>query len=32
VLDSGEINVTLRKGEKKYFSRHWIPTNLEVRP
>ena len=32
VLDSGEIKVTLRKGEKKYFSRHWIPTNLEVRP
>ena len=32
VLDSGEIKVTLRKGEKKYLSRHWIPTNLEVRP
>jgi hypothetical protein len=32
VLDSSEIKVTLRKGEKKYISRHWIPTNLEVRP
>ena len=32
VLDSSEITVTLRKGEKKYLSRHWIPTNLEVRP
>jgi hypothetical protein len=32
LLDSGEIKVTLRRGEKKYFSRHWIPTNLEVRP
>ena len=32
VLDSGEIKVSLRRGEKKYFSRHWIPTNLEVRP
>ena len=32
VLDSGQIKVTLRRGEKKYLSRHWIPTNLEVRP
>ena len=32
VLDSSEIKVTLRKGEKKYLSRHWIPTNLEVKP
>jgi len=32
VLDSSEIKVTLQKGEKKYVSRHWIPTNLEVRP
>jgi hypothetical protein len=32
VLDSNEIKIALRKGEKKYLSRHWIPTNLEVRP
>lgn len=32
VLDSDEIKIALRKGEKKYLSRHWIPTNLEVRP
>ena len=32
VLDSSEIKITLRKGEKKYMSRHWIPTNLEVKP
>jgi len=32
VLDSGEIRIALHKGEKKYLSRHWIPTNLEVRP
>ena len=32
VLDSSEIKITLRKGEKKYLSRHWIPTNLEVKP
>src|SRR5262245_33034853 len=32
VLDSEQIKVTLRRGEKKYLSRHWIPTNLEVRP
>jgi hypothetical protein len=32
VLDSREIKIALRKGEKKYVSRHWIPTNLEVRP
>ena len=32
VLDSYEIKVALRKGEKKYLSRYWIPTNLEVRP
>jgi hypothetical protein len=32
VLDSSELKVTLRKGEKKYVSRHWIPANLEVRP
>lgn len=32
VLDSSEIKVALRKGEKKYVSRHWIPTNLEVKP
>jgi hypothetical protein len=32
VLDSKEIKIALHKGEKKYLSRHWIPTNLEVRP
>jgi hypothetical protein len=32
VLDSSEIKIALRKGEKKYVSRHWIPTNIEVRP
>jgi hypothetical protein len=32
VLDSSEIKIALQKGEKKYVSRHWIPTNLEVRP
>ena len=32
VLDSSETKITLRKGEKKYVSRHWIPTNLEVKP
>jgi hypothetical protein len=32
VLYSDEIKVTLRKGEKKYLSRHWIPSTLEVRP
>ena len=32
VLDSSEIKITLRSGEKKYVSRHWIPTNLEVKP
>lgn len=32
VLDTKEIKIALRKGEKKYLSRHWIPTNLEVRP
>ena len=32
VLDPGEIKIAIRKGEKKYVSRHWIPTNLEVRP
>jgi hypothetical protein len=32
VLDSREIKIALQKGEKKYVSRHWIPTNLEVRP
>jgi len=32
VLDSSELKVALRKGEKKYVSRHWIPTNIEVRP
>jgi hypothetical protein len=32
VLDSSEIKIALRRGEKKYMSRHWIPTNLEVRP
>jgi len=32
VLDTEEIKVTLGRGEKKYLSRHWIPTNLEVRP
>ena len=32
VLDSRELNIALQKGEKKYVSRHWIPTNLEVRP
>jgi uncharacterized protein len=32
VLDTKEMKIALRKGEKKYVSRHWIPTNLEVRP
>src|SRR5215470_9882828 len=32
LINSGEIKVTLRKGEKKYLSRHWIPSTLEVRP
>lgn len=32
VLESSDIKIALRKGEKKYLSRHWIPTNLEVRP
>jgi uncharacterized protein len=32
VLDSSEIKVALRKGEKKYVSQHWVPTNIEVRP
>ena len=32
LINSSEIKVTLRKGEKKYFSRHWIPSTLEVRP
>jgi len=32
VLQSSEFQITLGKGEKKYMSRHWIPTNLEVRP
>ncbi len=32
VLQSSEFQVTLGKGEKRYMSRHWIPTNLEVKP
>jgi len=32
VLDSSELRVALRSGEKKYVSRHWVPNNLEVRP
>lgn len=32
VLQSSEFQITLGKGEKRYLSRHWIPTNLEVRP
>jgi uncharacterized protein len=32
VLESREIKISLRKGEKKYLSQHWVPTNLEVRP
>jgi hypothetical protein len=32
VLDTSELKIAIRKGEKKYVSRHWIPTNLEVRP
>ncbi len=32
VLEAGELKIALQKGEKKYVSRHWIPTNLEVRP
>jgi hypothetical protein len=32
VLDSSEIKITLRGGEWKYISRHWIPTNIEVKP
>jgi hypothetical protein len=32
VLQSSDFEVALGKGEKRYLSRHWIPTNLEVRP
>ena len=32
LLDSSELQVALRRGEKKYVSRHWVPNNLEVRP
>ena len=32
LIDSSEIKVTVRKGEKTYISRHWIPSTLEVRP
>ena len=32
LLGSKEVNISLRRGEKKYLSQHWIPTNLEVRP
>jgi hypothetical protein len=32
VLQSSEFQIALGKGEKRYLSRHWIPTNLEVRP
>ena len=32
VLASNEVKISLRKGEKKYLSQYWIPTNLEVRP
>ena len=32
VLQSSEFQITLVKGEKRYLSRHWIPTNFEGRP
>lgn len=32
VLQSSEFQIELGRGEKRYLSRHWIPTNLEVRP
>lgn len=32
VIQSSEFQITLGKGEKRYLSRHWVPTNLEVRP
>jgi hypothetical protein len=32
LLQSSELQIALGKGEKRYLSRHWIPTNLEVRP
>jgi hypothetical protein len=32
VLSTSELKIALQRGEKKYVSRHWIPTNLEVRP
>jgi hypothetical protein len=32
VLQSSEFEIELGKGEKRYLSRHWIPTNIEVRP
>lgn len=32
LLQSSVFDVALAKGEKRYMSRHWIPTNLEVRP
>jgi hypothetical protein len=32
LLQSSDFQVVLAKGEKTYMSRHWVPTNLEVRP
>jgi len=32
LLQSSVFEVALAKGEKRYMSRHWVPTNLEVRP
>jgi len=32
LLQSSDFQVALAKGEKTYMSRHWVPTNLEVRP
>jgi uncharacterized protein len=32
MLQSSEFQVELGKGEKRYLSWHWVPTNLEVRP
>jgi hypothetical protein len=32
MLQSSEFEIELGKGEKRYLSRHWIPTNIEVRP
>jgi len=32
VLHTDEMRVTLRKGEKTYVSRHWVPSYTGVRP